>query len=209
MKPRLCRSFARAFTSTHPLALSSASPRKVPFARPPSPPWNPSFFTVKSTLFSSCYRSDAPLSRHGVALAHLSLSPISQCGDMDRWLCSAPFPFGKGGFGVIAIADCYPCGTEATLSFSAGPLCSSFPLKPAPFCKLSAGLGSTNKSAISLPFFSSPTLALSLPLCSLLRLSFYLKLSGTCGKNCFLFPPLPQVHNPLSEHPKASVFVEG
>ena len=38
-----------------------------------------------------------------------------------------------------------------------------FPLKPAPFCTLFAGLSSTNKSAISLLFFSCLTLVLSSP----------------------------------------------
>ena len=38
---------------------------------------------------------------------------------------SVPFPFGKGGSGVLA--NCSRCGTEATLSYSAGPVCSSFP----------------------------------------------------------------------------------
>ena len=51
-----------------------------------------------------------------------------------------------------------------------------FPLKPAPFCMLFAGLGSTNKSAISLFFPYYLTLALSSPPCSLLHLSFYLNL---------------------------------
>ena len=37
---------------------------------------------------------------------------------------SVLFPFGKGGSGVLA--NCSLCGTEATLSFSAGPVCSSF-----------------------------------------------------------------------------------
>ena len=37
---------------------------------------------------------------------------------------SVPFPFGKDGSGVLA--NCSLCGTEATLSFSAGPVCSSF-----------------------------------------------------------------------------------
>ena len=37
---------------------------------------------------------------------------------------SVPFPFGKGGSGILA--NCSLCGTEATLSFSAGPVCSSF-----------------------------------------------------------------------------------
>ena len=35
-----------------------------------------------------------------------------------------PFPFGKGGSGVPA--NCSLCGTEATLSFLVGPVCSSF-----------------------------------------------------------------------------------
>ena len=37
---------------------------------------------------------------------------------------SVPFSFGKSGSGVLA--NCSLCGTEATLSFSAGPVCSSF-----------------------------------------------------------------------------------
>ena len=37
---------------------------------------------------------------------------------------SVPFFFGKGSCGVLA--NCSLCGTEATLSFSAGPVCSSF-----------------------------------------------------------------------------------
>ena len=37
---------------------------------------------------------------------------------------SVSFSFGKGGSGVLA--NCFLCGTEATLSFSAGPVCSSF-----------------------------------------------------------------------------------
>ena len=37
---------------------------------------------------------------------------------------AVPFPFGKGGSGVLA--NCSLCGIEATHSFSAGPVCSSF-----------------------------------------------------------------------------------
>ena len=37
---------------------------------------------------------------------------------------SVPIPFGKDGSGVVA--NCSLCGTEATLSFSADPVCSSF-----------------------------------------------------------------------------------
>ena len=67
-----------------------------------------------------------------------------------------------------------------------------FLLKPAPFCKLSAGRGSTNKSVISLLFSFSPTLPLFLPLCSLLHLSFHFNL---CGRNCLLSPPLSLGYN--------------
>ena len=77
---------------------------------------------MESTLSSSCSRSDLPLSRQGAALAHLdSLPPDDPVLSTDG---SVPFPFGKGGSGVLA--NCSLCGTEATLSFSAGPVCSSF-----------------------------------------------------------------------------------
>ena len=57
-----------------------------------------------------------------MALTHLdSLSSH----DLVLWTDgSVPFPFGKGGSTVLA--NCSLCGTEATLSFSAGPVCSSF-----------------------------------------------------------------------------------
>ena len=64
-----------------------------------------------------------------------------------------------------------------------------FSLKPVPFYKLCAGLGSTSKSTIS--FLLSPfslTLALSSTHCPLHHLSFHLKLSGTFGRNCLLSP---------------------
>ena len=61
-----------------------------------------------------------------------------------------------------------------------------FPLKPAPFCTLFAGLGSTNKPATSLFFSSYLTLVLFSPPCPLLHLSFHLKLCGRSGRNCLL-----------------------
>ena len=45
--------------------------------------------------------------------------------DLVLWTdSSAPSPLGKDGFGILA--NCFLCGTEATLFFSAGPICSSF-----------------------------------------------------------------------------------
>ena len=116
VKPRLRRSSWRAFASTHPLMFPSTCPREAFFACPPSPQWNLPFFTEESTLSSPCSRFDNSLS--------------SRCGsrlpyDLVLWTDgSAPFPFGKGGSGVLA--NCSLCGTEATLSFLAGPVCSSF-----------------------------------------------------------------------------------
>ena len=79
-------------------------------------------FTVESTLSSPCSRSDPPHSRQGAALAHLDSLPPH---DLVLWTDgSVPFPFGKGGSGVLA--NCSLCGTKAILSFSAGPVCSSF-----------------------------------------------------------------------------------
>ena len=77
---------------------------------------------MESTLPTPCSRSDPPLSRQGAALAHLdSLLPH----DLVLWTDgSVPFPFGKGSSGVLA--NCSLCGTEITLSFSTGPVCSSF-----------------------------------------------------------------------------------
>ena len=114
------------------------------------PPWNLPSFTVESTLNTPCSRSDHFLSRQGAALAHLdSFHPH----DLVLWTDdSDPFPLGKGGSGVLANCSLY--GTKATLSFSADPVCSSFSAEPAPFCMLFAGLGSTNKSAISLLLLS-------------------------------------------------------
>ena len=90
VKPRLCRSFWRAFASTHPLIFSSTSPRETLLACPPFPPWNLPSFIVKFTLSSSCYRSDLPLSRQGTALAHLDFPP-SRSGTLDRRLCCISF----------------------------------------------------------------------------------------------------------------------
>ena len=122
VKPRLCRSSWRAFASTHPLMLPSTCSREAFLARPPCPPWNLPSFTIESTLSSPCFRSDPPHSRQGAALAHLDSLPPH---DLVLWTDgSVPFPFGKGGSGVLA--NCSLCGTEANLSFSAGPICSSF-----------------------------------------------------------------------------------
>ena len=102
--------------------LPSTCSREALIACPPSPPWNLPSFTVESTLSTPCSRSDSPHSCQGAALAHLdSLLPHDLILSIDG---SVPFPFGKGGSAILA--NCSLCGTEATLSFLAGPVCSSF-----------------------------------------------------------------------------------
>ena len=122
VKPRLCRLSWRAFASTHPLMLRFTCSREALLACLPFPPWNLPSFTVESTLPTPCSRPDSPLFRQGPALAHLDSLPPH---DLVLWTDgSVPFPFGKGGSGVLA--NCSLCGTKATLSFSAGPVSSSF-----------------------------------------------------------------------------------
>ena len=125
VKPRLCRSSWRAFASIHPLMLPSTCSREALVACPHFPPRNLPFFTVESTLSTPCSRFDPSLSRQGAALAHLDFHPLH---DLVLWTDgSLPFYFGNGGFGVLA--NCSLCGAEATLSFSAGPVYSSFSAK--------------------------------------------------------------------------------
>ena len=121
VKPRLCRSSKRALNPLAPLTLPSTSPREAILACSFFPPWNLPSFTVESTLSSPCCRFDLPLSRQGAALAHLDfLLPH----DLVLWTDgSVPSSLSKGSSGVLA--NCSLCGTEATLYFSAGPVCSS------------------------------------------------------------------------------------
>ena len=107
---------------THLLMLPSTCSMEALLACPPFSPWNLPLFTVDSTLSTPCSRSDPLLSRQGTALTHLDSLPPH---DLVLWTDdSVPFPFGKGGSDILA--NCSFCGTEATLSFLAGPVCSSF-----------------------------------------------------------------------------------
>ena len=99
--------------------LSSTSPRGAHLACPSRPPWNlPSLHRgVYPFLFM------LPLSLAKMRL--LSTSTLSPPHDLILWTDgSVPFHFDKGGSGILV--NCSLCGTEATLSFSAGPVCSSF-----------------------------------------------------------------------------------
>ena len=186
VKPRLCRSSWRAFASTRPLMLPSTSFREALLDCPPCPPCNLPSFTVESTLPTPCSRSDPPFSRQGAALAHLDSLPLM------IWC------FGQTTLFLFLLVRAAPAFLPTALSMALRPLFSFrqaqyaqvFLLKPAPFCTLFAGLGSTNKSAISLLFSYYLTLVLSSIPCSLLHFSSYLKLCGRSGRNCLLSPVL-------------------
>ena len=188
VKPRLCKLSWRAFASTHPLMLPSTSSRKVLLA---FPPWNLPSFTVVSTLFSSCSHSDAPLSRQGPAIAHLDSLPPPMI-----W-CS-----GQTALFLFLLAKVAPAFLPTALSVALRPLfpfwqaqyVQVFPLKPVSFCTFFAGLGNTNKSAISLLFYHL-ILVLSSPRYPFLHLSSYLKLCGRSGRNCFLSLPVLSDYN--------------
>ena len=124
--------------------------------------------------------------RQGAALAHLDSLPLM------IWC------FGQTALFLFLLARTAPAFLPTALSVALRPLfrfrqaqyAQVFPLKLAPFCTLVAGLGSTNKSAISLLFPYYLTLVLFLPPCPLLNLSSYLKLCGRSGRNCLLSPVL-------------------
>ena len=130
---------------------------------------------MESILFFPCSRFDPSLShcRQGAALARLySLPPY------DLVICtdaSVPFSFGKGGSDVLA--NCSLSGTEAILSFLAGPVCSSFSAKT---CAILLALrwSRQHKSAIFLLFDFRAVLA-TLPF-----LPSFLLLSGGSGRKC-------------------------
>ena len=145
VKPRLCRSSWRALASTHPLMLPSTFSREALLACPRFPPWNLPSFTVESTLSSPCSRSDPPLSRQNAFLADLDSLPSR---DLVLWTDgSVSFPFGKGGPAYLPTA--VSVALRPLIPFQQAQFVPVFPLKPAPFCTLFAGLGSTNKSSTS------------------------------------------------------------
>ena len=133
-------------------------------------PWSPPFPLHALALI--------PLSRQGAALAHLDSLPPH---DLVLWTDgSVPFPFGKDGSDVLA--NCSICGTEATLSFSAGLVCSSFSAEACAIlytlcwsrqhqqaCYLSSLLLLSNSRSILLTLSSAPSFLLSQTLWQIYR----------------------------------------
>ena len=135
-------------------------------------------------------------------LAKVWLSPTLTLSPLTIWYSGQTVLF------LFLLAKAAPAFLPTALSVALRPLFpflqaqydQVFPLKPAPFCTLFAGLGSTNKSAISLLFSSCLTLVLSSPPCPLLHLSCYLKLCGRSGRNCLLSPSVLLDYNGSPGH---------
>ena len=144
-------------------------------------------------------RSSPPFPLHALALilltlAKVRLSPILTLSLLITWYSGQTVLF------LFLLARAAPASLPTAHSVALRPLfpfrqahfVQVFPLKPAPFCTLFAGLGNTIKSAIFLLFFSCLTLVLSSPPCPLLHLSCYLKLCSRSGRNCPFSPPFHQ-----------------
>ena len=147
-------------------------------------------------------RSSPPFPLYALALipltlAKVRLSPTLTLSPLMIWC------FGQTALFLFLLARAAPAFLPLALSVALRPLfpfrqaqfVPVFPLKPAPFCTLFAGLGNTIKSAIFLLFFSCLTLVLSSPPCPLLHLSCYVKLCGRSGRNCPLSPPVLSGYN--------------
>ena len=104
---------------------------------------------MESTLSSPCSRFDSPLSLQG--------APSRERGELT--LSSLMIWYsGQTALFLLLLAKAAPAYLPTALSVALRPLfpfrqaqyVPVFPLKPAPFCTLFAGLGSTNKFVISL-----------------------------------------------------------
>ena len=137
-------------------------------------------------------RWSPPFPLHALALIPLTLAkvrllPILTLSSLMTWYS------GQTALFLFLLARAAPAFLPTALSVALRPsfpfrqaqYAPVFPLKPAPFCTLFAGLGNTNKSAIFLLFFSCLTLVLSSPPCPLLHFFCYLKLCFRSGRNSF------------------------
>ena len=153
-------------------------------------------------LLGICPRSpwSPPIPLHALALipltlAKVQLSPTLTLFPLMIWCFgqTALFLLARAASAFLPIA--FFVALRPLFPFRQAQYVEVFPLKPAPFYTLFAGLGSTNKSAIFLLFFSCLTLVLSSPPCPLLHFFSYLKLCGRSGTNCLISPPVLSGYN--------------
>ena len=152
-------------------------------------------------------RSSPPFPLHALALIPFFLAKVR----LSSTLTLSPLMiwcFGQTALLLFLLTRAAPAFLPTALSVALRPLfpfrqaqyVQVFPLKPAPFCTLFAGLGSTNKSAIFLLFSYYLTLVLSSPPCFLLHLSCYLKLCDRSGRNCLLSAVLSDYNGSSDTH---------
>ena len=142
VKPRLCRSSWRACASTHPLMLPSTSLREGGSSCLPSLSFLESaFFHCGVHPFLLMFPLQSPS-----LLPTLTLSPfmIWYTGLMALFL----FLLAKAV--LVYLPTVFSMAPRSLFPFQQAQYAQVFLLKPAPFCMLFAGLGSTNKSATSL-----------------------------------------------------------
>ena len=186
VKPRLCRSSWRAFASTHPLMLPSTCSREALVAFPLFLPWNLPSFTVESTLTSPCSRSDPSLS-----LAKVRLSPTLTLSPLMIWYSeqTALFLFFLAKAALAYLPTALSVALRSLFPFQQAQFVQFFWPKPAPFCTLFAGLGSTNKSATSLLLSDSRSVLSScLKLCGRSVFSLLLFYQATMGHRTLVSP---------------------
>ena len=162
--------------------LPSTSPREAVLACPTFPPWNLPSFTLESTLSSPCSRSDPSLSRQGAALAHLDSTPWTDGSCMAKALCSgliALFLLARAA--LVYLPTALSVALRPLFPFQQAQYAQVFRLKPAPFCTLFAGLGSTNKAATFLLHSDS---------CSVLSSVFPLTIFSLIFFKCFFISQL-------------------
>ena len=132
------------------------------------------FLLALPVLLGICLRSRSspPFPLHALALIPLTLAKVR----LSPTLTLSPLMIWYSGHTALflfLLAKAAPVFLPTALSVALRPLfpfrqaqfVPVFPLKPAPFCTLFAGLGNTIKSAIFLLFSSCLTLVLSSPPC--------------------------------------------
>ena len=107
----------RSFCSSAPQPL--LSPRETLIMCPPFPPWTTTHFTVSPFIPDCTSNSTARLQSASSRLSSLPPSDIQVWTDG-----SVPSLFGPGSAGVYV--TCSKCNTSKYLSFSSGPIASSF-----------------------------------------------------------------------------------
>ena len=120
--------------------LSPTSSREILFVFLSSPPWKRPSFTVKQTLSSPCFRSDPFLSCQNATLAHLVFLPPH---NLVIWTDSSVFFFLLAKAALASLQTGLFVVLRPPFPFWQAQFVQVFPLKPAPFCTLFAGLAST------------------------------------------------------------------